>query len=34
MEQIINELHTNVMEGDTDSVKANVQAALDAAHLK
>jgi 5-methyltetrahydrofolate--homocysteine methyltransferase len=30
MEPIIKEIHTNVMEGDVTSVKANVQAAIDA----
>ena len=30
MEQIIKEIHTNVMEGDTNAVKSNVQAAIDA----
>ncbi len=30
MEPIIQEIHTNVMEGDVTSVKANVQAAMDA----
>jgi 5-methyltetrahydrofolate--homocysteine methyltransferase len=30
MEQIIKEIHTNVMEGDTNAVKVNVQAAIDA----
>jgi 5-methyltetrahydrofolate--homocysteine methyltransferase len=30
MEPIIKEIHTNVMEGDLTSVKANVQAAIDA----
>ncbi len=30
MEQIIKEIHTNVMEGDTNAVKTNVQAAIDA----
>ena len=30
MEQIIKEIHTNVMEGNNDAVKANVQAAIDA----
>ncbi len=30
MEPIIKEIHTNVMEGDVTSVKANVQAAVDA----
>ncbi len=30
MEPIIKEIHTNVMEGDVNSVKANVQAAIDA----
>jgi 5-methyltetrahydrofolate--homocysteine methyltransferase len=30
MEQIIKEIHANVMEGDTNAVKVNVQAAIDA----
>jgi 5-methyltetrahydrofolate--homocysteine methyltransferase len=30
MEPIVKEIHTNVMEGDVTSVKANVQAAIDA----
>jgi 5-methyltetrahydrofolate--homocysteine methyltransferase len=30
MEQIIKEIHTNVMEGDTNAVKSNIQAAIDA----
>jgi 5-methyltetrahydrofolate--homocysteine methyltransferase len=30
MEQIIKEIHTNVMEGNTNAVKVNVQAAIDA----
>ncbi len=30
MEQIIKEIHTNVMEGDTNAVNSNIQTAIDA----
>jgi 5-methyltetrahydrofolate--homocysteine methyltransferase len=30
MEQIIKEIHTNVMEGDANAIKPNIQAAIDA----